>query len=508
MKILTTTLLCIFAAVSINVCSTSDASEKKRPNIVVVMADDIGSGDISYFTKRFLNKQPVFTTPNIDSLAEQGMWFTDSHSATALCAPTRYAIMSGKNNYRSSSPWGVWDIFRQNVISNSEPTIGRVAKDAGYQTGFVGKWHLGGDFKLKDSDEIFRGSSKQNLSQVDVSRMHAGGPTDMGFSYSFMLPDGIQGPIYLAYENEAWYPLKKDSKIQYINDKNVYDKRMLSSKGSGMGDTNWRTENIGDIISQKAADFVRSQSSAKPFMLYYASPMPHVPHIPPKTFDGIKVAGTTGSAHMDMIKELDLQVGRIITALKETGQFENTLFVFTSDNGGLALGLTGSKGHLSNGNYRGSKNTPHEGGHRVPFIVHWPGNIEASSVSSEPVVVQDLLATIGEVVGNPQDQSQAPDSNNLLPLITGKSGFNPREYLMMQAGSKREVMLREGDWKLIMTSNREATVFKPVALFNLKDNLLEVESQNFINKIAYKKRVKQMFERYKSIRSSGQATAW
>lgn len=486
--------------------SLSFASDK--PNIVVVMADDIGSGDISYFTEKLLNKKAVFNTPNIDSLAQQGMWFSDGHSATALCSPTRYAIMSGKNNYRSYAPWGVWGMFRANAISKEEPTIARVVQQVGYETGFVGKWHLGGDFTLKDKNKIFRGSDKQNLPHVDLTKMLAGGPKDMGFNYSFMLPDGIQGAVYLAYENEQWYPLNSKSTIEHITAENVYDKRMISDKGEGMGDSHWRTEEIGDVISQKAADFINRQSSKKPFMLYYASPMAHLPHMPPTSFDGVKVAGVTGSAHLDMIIELDLQVGRIISALKARNLYENTLFIFTSDNGGLREKDTAATGHKISGAYRGSKNDPYEGGHRVPFVVHWPGKVKAASFSAEPVLVQDILATLGAVVGNQQNKVQAPDSNNLLPLLTQQSGFKPRQYLMLQAGSRHETVFREGDWKLIMKSNRKAVKFEPIALFNLNDNLTEQESANLLNATEYKSRVEKMHAKYLKIRNSGQATAW
>ena len=492
-------LLLVFASQGIAV---------EKPNIVVVMADDIGSGDISYFTEKYLHKQPVLKTPNIDALAQQGMWFSDGHSATALCAPTRYAIMSGKNNYRSYAPWGVWGTFRKNAISADEPTIARVAQDVGYETGFVGKWHLGSDFKLKANNQIYRGDDRFDLPQVDLSKIIAGGPKDMGFDYSFMLPDGIQGPIYLAYENEQWYPLDKRSNIEYMQAKNVYSQAMISDKGPGMGDTYWRTEAIGDVISQKAADFIHRQSDDKPFMLYYASPMAHIPHMPPESFDGVKVAGTTPSFHLDMIKEMDLQVGRIINALKHKGVFENTLFIFTSDNGGLRIGKTEKAGHKVSGTYRGSKNLPYEGGHRVPFIVHWPEKIKAGITSIEPVLVQDILATIGAAIGNPQNRSQTPDSNNLLPLLTGQEGYKSRQYLMLQSGSKTEAIFREGDWKLIMKSNHKATKFEPIALFNLKENLAEAESQNLLNKKAYQSKVAQMHQRYLAIRNSGVATAW
>lgn len=481
-----------------------------KPNIVVVMVDDIGTGDVSYYTRNFLEKTPVFETPNIDRLANNGVWFSNGHSATALCSPTRYAIMTGKNNYRSYAPWGVWDMFRKNAIEEGETTLASVTKASGYKSAFIGKWHLGGDFKFKQKDEIFRGNSEQNLPQVDLTQMVGGGPSSLGFDYSFMLPDGIQGPVYLAYENEVWYPLNVESEIIHINDNTAYDPIMISDKGAGMGDSHWRTENIGKILSAKAVDFIKQHDGETPFMLYYASPMAHLPHMPPEEFDDIKVAGTTGSPHMDMIKEVDLQIGRIIDALAKKNVLENTLFIFTSDNGGLEYRVPGTKesGHKVSGIYRGSKNAPHEGGHRVPFIVHWPKQIKPNQISDEAVVVQDILATIASASGNKLDRLQAPDSNNLIPLLTGAEGFKSRQYMMLQGGSNQEVIFVEGSWKLIMQSDHELSSFIPIALFDLSDNLEELESKNLVYKPGFKHKVQKMRAKYLSIRESGEATAW
>ena len=472
----------------------------EQPNIVVIMADDIGSADVSYYTRQFMKQKPAYETPNIDQLAHAGIWFTDGHSATALCAPTRYAIMSGKNNYRSYSPWGVWGLFRENAIGNDEVTLAKVVKQQGYNTGFIGKWHLGSDFLQKDSDKIYRGDDRGKQDNVDLSKIVGGGAKEMGFDYSFMLPDGIQGPTYLAYENDLWYPLTSGSKIAHIDDSNVYDKRMISDKGDGMGDTGWRTEHIGELISQKAVDFIQAQQKNQPFMLYYATPMAHLPHMPPATFDGIKVAGSTGSANTDMIKEMDLQVGRIIHALKSSGHYDNTLILFVSDNGGLRK--------ASSGIYRGSKNMPHEGGHRTPFIAVWPGKITHNQLNNELVVVQDVLATIAAAAGHPLNKEQAPDSNNLLPLLLGETGFKPRQYVMMQGGSRHETIFRMANWKLIMQSDNKVTKFEPVALFDLAANISENEAQNLINLPNYQDRVNDMHKLYLEIRHSARPTAW
>lgn len=479
----------------------------EQPDIVVILADDIGLGDISYYTERVLKHRPVIRTPNIDALAQQGVWINNAHSATALCAPTRYAVMTGKNNYRSESPWGVWGSFQPNAIASDAPTLGNVTQKAGYKTAFVGKWHLGGDFMRTDGQSVFRGSDEGFIPDVDLSVMVAGGPNDLGFDYSYMLPDGIQGPLYLAYENQHWAPLSDSSNIIHVNQQTVTPLKTISDKGDGMGDSAWDTSKMGDLLSAKAVEFISGQPTQQPLFLYYASPMAHLPHIPPAYFDGEKVAGSTPSAHLDMIHELDLQVKRIVAALKSTGRYNDTLIIFTSDNGGLTYRVPGTleAGHRPSGQYRGSKNSAYEGGHRVPFIVSWPNALAKAVQLTSPVLVQDILATIAAAAGTPMDISAAPDSKNLLPLLTGRAQQD-RDFMMLQGGSQNELIYTEGDWKLIMQSDHAVSKFEPIALFNLDCNQQEHESKNLLRSPKHQDRIKDMLENYKKIRQSGIAT--
>lgn len=186
----------------------------ERPNIVVIMADDLGLGDVSFHVRTIRKQTPIVETPILNRLAEKSLWFTDGHSATAFCAPTRYAVVSGNKNYRSYAPWGVWSTFGESAFVQGHATLGTVVRDAGYQTGFVGKWHLGGDFHVPETQGIYRGKKNGDLTgRVDMTRMIAGGPKDCGFDYDFTSPCRIQGPIYLLYENQVWSPLTEDSEI-------------------------------------------------------------------------------------------------------------------------------------------------------------------------------------------------------------------------------------------------------------------------------------------------------
>ena len=255
-------VLSFLAASLLVIAATSDAAE--RPNIVVIMADDLGLGDVSFHVRTIQKQKPLVETPTLDALASQSLWFTDGHSATALCAPTRYAVMSGNNNYRSYAPWGVWSTFGESAFKKGHATLGSVVRDAGYRTGFVGKWHLGGDFRIPGSDEFYRGRKNGDLTgKVDMARMISGGPKDCGFDYDFTTPCGIQGPIYLLYENQTWSPLAEDSQIVFLNKQNAIDPNNVSDKGPGLGDSNWNAREIGKRLSAKAVDFIKDAAGKR-----------------------------------------------------------------------------------------------------------------------------------------------------------------------------------------------------------------------------------------------------
>ncbi len=503
-----------------------ESAAATRPNIVVILADDIGSGDISYYRNHFMDQKPVMETPNIDALAKNGMWFTDAHSSTSLCAPTRYAIMSGNNNYRSPAPWGVWNSYFEGAIKPGDSTIGTVARDAGYATGFIGKWHLGLNFKRLDGKGYYRGNDKDEKPvPADMTQIAYGGPKDMGFEYSYALPTGVQGPLYMAYENEKWAPFEKDSELICVNNETCRDPETvteedlkaldikgpltISDKGPGMGDSNWDTSRIPDLISGRAVKFINEHANRKPFFLYYCSPEAHRPHMPPAEMDGVKICGTEPSRHMECIKVLDLEVKRITDALKANGVLENTLFIFTSDNGGLTWQVPGTmeSGHQPSGNYRGAKSAPHEGGHRVPFIAHWPGKIKAGSFSDELVIAHDIMATMAAVMGVKLTDKDSLDSMNILPVLLGEKKIYKRDYLIWQAGATTEVMYRDGAWKLIIQSNHQLTKWEPIALFNIAENPAENEDQNLIKNPEYRDKVQAMFKRYMQIREGGERTA-
>lgn len=483
----------------------------EKPNIVVILADDFGLGDVGRQHTERTGNAPLAPTPNIDALANEGLWFTDAHSPAALCAPSRYSVMTGNFNYRSDKPGGVWGTFDENVIKSTDATLGRVAQSAGYTTGFVGKWHLGGDFYATGTTNITRQVDDASTpAQVDMTTWVGRGPQDMGFNYDFTVACGVQGPTYVAHENGSWYPWEAGSALVYYDNPDF-----VEYKGPGIGDSNWDSTELNMLLADKAAAFITSSAaSSAPFMLYYCSPAVHLPHTPPTSIDGDPIAGTTKSDHLDMNRVLDLEVKKIVDALKAAGEYENTLIIFTSDNGGLSDSTGEAAGHKSNGGFiKGTKNSAHEGGHRVPFVAVWPSVIAANTSSDALVNGSDILATIADTMGATYTDDEAKDSHSLFPIFLGNSSYEPRTELMQQGGSgtnNYNVMLRQGSWKLIINSSvnyntQTQSDTTATELYNLDTDLNE--STNLINDPAQASRVTSMYNRYWEIRDASSRSA-
>lgn len=476
-------------------------AQNKMPNVVVLMADDIGLGDLSFYQKERGVKKLTVETPNIDKLINQGMRFTDAHSPASLCAPTRFSMLTGNYSYRNSRPFGVWTPEADALIDkNGYTTSARIAQKGGYTTAFFGKWGLGGSWVREQGKKI------------DHAYLN-GGALSYGFEYACELPEGIQNEPYAFYENRKWLPLKSNSVLKELDaNQTGYATAKKHKTRGGLGDSNWDPKAAGNILAHKAVDYIHTQKKSKPFFMYYCSQAVHIPHEPPARFDGTKVAGTTPGDHGDMIFELDLQVGLIVEALKKTGAYENTLFIFTSDNGGLSFDQGMKKaGHDTSNGLLGSKGSINEGGHRVPFIAVWPGEIKPNTISNEPIVGQDVVATLAALSHQELDKTKVLDSANLLPYFKGIAKGKAHTYLMHQSAGGPSFALRDGDWKLIVKSDVKKKANKVgnltnVALFNLKDNLSEDESKNLINDAKYAKRVAEMKAKYIELRKTGVST--
>ncbi len=497
MKYIIIVLSCLFSTIIVG---------QNKPNVIVVLADDIGTGDISHY-RRLQSKKVIVETPTLDKLSQEGIIFTDAHSPAALCAPTRYAIMTGNHCYRSYAPWGVWGSYQPSPIEQNQLTLGRLMKRAGYTTSFFGKWGFGMDFSRKGKpNEVYRSPRKEHEIDVDIRRVIDKGPQQNGFDYSFMYPAGIQAEPYAVYENGIMKPLNTDSEIALITKKYATSLGFKLDKKEGLGDSNWNPYNAGSLLVDNAIQFIEGNSNKKaPFFMYYCSQAVHKPHTPSKELAGKKIAGTTPSNHLDMVKELDVQMSMLVNTLKRQGIYDNTLIIFTSDNGGLQIKKTLEAGHNSNGIYRGGKNQAYEGGTRVPFIVWWPSKIESGKVSNTPILGIDIMATLADITNQNIMDSEAMDSSSLTPLFFDENNTDVHDYLITQAGTGKEVMITQNGWKLIMKvdkKDRTNKIILPYALFNLNKNIEEREGENLINNKTHRDKVEQLFKLYTTTRAT------
>ena len=449
------------------------AHAQEKPNVIIFFMDDMGYGDC-----RAYNPESKVSLPNIENLSAHGMRFTDAHSPSAVCAPSRYSVMTGNYPWRGRLENGTWMFHQRSQILDGQATLGQLMQTAGYSTAFFGKVHLGGTvFSTTTKKPV---SWKYDYHDIDFSRKWKDGPSDLGFDFTYSLPQGIQGPPYIAFRN-GFLDGNPDDLIEWKP--GTYGDSVIPTNGFGL--KQWDSSVAGPNLIREATGFIDRHVEAdtcKPFFMHYCTESCHIPHTPPKTLAGKPVRGTAGDAHLDMLFEADIQLGMLVARLKAHGILENTLILFTSDNGGLARGKPGQKllGHNSNAPLRGSKATIWEGGHRVPLIAHW-GNgtrtgstITPAATSSALVGLQDIFATLAELTGQTLQAKQGLDSQSFLPALLQHDPVHLRHELLVQAndgdgwGQKLAKAFREDQWKLIATKDR-----KPLHLFNLNEDVAE-----------------------------------
>lgn len=489
--------------------------QKNQPNVIMILADDIGYGDIGVYGGKI-------PTPNIDRLARNGMRFTDAHSPAALCAPSRFSMLTGNYPYRSYNAGGAWNTNRPSIFSDPmkqtragrQITVAEIMQKAGYRTAFFGKSHLGGDIRDQKGRLI---RNQKDISRMDLSKGVHNSINEYGFDYSYSLPSGIQHEPFAFFENGDFAPFDPEkpadnrSSRMWLNGRytmgdNGTSEIVEHGKEPGIGDVDYDSSQVGIMLADKAVEFIdnhlsmnKTKGQDHPFMLYYASQAIHVPHTPPKDFDGDageinqKVIGVTGGSTGDFIYELDMQVGRLLKKLDDAGLTENTIVFFTSDNGALWPRVCdhGNSDHDNNGPLRDYKASVYEGGHRVPFIVKWPGHVKPGSVCDEVVLAQDWVATMYELTEQDMDEDQAMDSSSLLALITGrKKDSTPiHPFVIYQAGYAMDGAIRQGSWVLMVDRRNKAT-----ELYNLDNDL--AQKKNLIDQPEHKKLVRQLHAKF------------
>jgi arylsulfatase A-like enzyme len=446
----------ILSAVLLTVAAASSA---QRPNIVIVLADDMGYGDLGCY-----NAESKIPTPNMDLLAREGIRFTDAHSASAVCTPSRYALLTGRYCWRTPLKYGVLFNYEPPLIEPGRMTIASLLKANGYTTAITGKWHLGLNFPTLPGRSIdfddplpwYPGPEPDRAvgESIDFSKPVSGGPEDLGFDRAFYTAGCAtdQAP-YCFIENR-----------RFVGMKNAAYRRPERSIRYGMASPDWRNDLVDLKFADKAITFIEEAATREqPFFLYVPLSSPHSPHFVPKLAEGKSRAGWRG----DMVWLVDSIVGRIVDALKEGGVAENTLLIVTSDNGPLAGSLKPGEresaarpdyGHKSAGDLRGFKAKIHEGGHRIPFIARWPGRIPAGVTSDELLGQNDLLATFAAIVGQDLPKDAGEDSFNVLTALRGGKLSADRRPPLIQHAGRAAFAIRDGNWKLILVKPRKPGV--------------------------------------------------
>jgi arylsulfatase A-like enzyme len=407
---------------------TSVFADQISPNIILINADDLGYGDLGCYGATKIK------TPNIDRLAKNGKRFTDAHSASAVCSPSRYGLLTGQYPYRINM-WGPVSTYQGLTIAEDKMTLPKLLHRSNYNTACIGKWHLG-----------------FGNPQADWNKALKPGPLECGFDYFFGVPSVNSGPPFVLVENH--HVVDYDPKDPFIKGKLSVTQQIPEKGGykaiggAEAAHRRYVDDHLGTELSQRATKWIEKQTSDRPFFLYFAPTNIHHPFTPAKQFVGTSDCGLYG----DFVHELDWMVGKIISALESKSILNNTLIIFTSDNGGM-LNVTGQKavkaGHRLNGDLLGYKFGAWEGGHRVPFIAHWPEEISAGTQSDQLISQLDLLATFAALTGQTIPSNDSHDSTNQLENFIGNSQQQIRETLIIQPNSPAHLSVRHKEWVYI-----------------------------------------------------------
>jgi len=422
------------------------------------MADDMGYGDVGCY-----NPESRIPTPNMDRLAANGTIFTDAHAPSSVCTPTRYGVLTGRYCWRTRLKQGVTGGYEAPLIEAGRPTVASILKGAGYHTACIGKWHVGLTFRDRD------GNPTENEADVDFTKPVEGGPADLGFDYAYYNAGcGTCAPPYGFIEGRSFV----DPDFTFHETGKASGPAGVGGYGQwpGMKSRSWVTEDADPTIAEKACAYIEERASGdQPFFLYLAPNAPHEPCVErfvPEFARGKSKAGARG----DLVWLFDWIVGRVADVLKTTGQIDNTLLIITSDNGALPgdfkLDKNGTRlvsddgrneyrynlyDHKSNADWRGYKAHIWEGGHRMPFIAHWPAAVPAAREAHELICLTDFIATCASVAGTELPDTCAEDSCDILPALLGRQDKGtPARTAVIHHSSFGVFSIRQGDWKLVL----------------------------------------------------------
>ncbi|WP_406683784.1 arylsulfatase [Seonamhaeicola sp. MEBiC1930] len=468
MPIKTILQIAVFSVVFFS-CQTKE--ETIKPNIIYILADDLGYGDVSAY-----NENSKIKTPYIDALASDGILFTDAHTSSAVCTPTRYSILTGRYNWRTRLKSGVVSGYSKSLIKPNRTTVADLLKNNGYNTAFIGKWHLGWDWEITQPD-----SSNLDIDnlrarpEVDFTKPIKNGPNTHGFDYSFGFCGSLDMPPYVWVENDT--PTDVPIKI-------TKGKSRQGTWREGLTADDFSHEQTLPEIAKRTVNYINENASNdKPFFVYMPLPAPHTPILPTKEFQG---KSGLDNPYGDFVLMVDWVVGEVTKALEIKGVSENTLIVFTSDNGcspTANIKQLKSKGHYPNYEFIGTKADIFEGGHRVPYIMTWKNNIQPDK-SEQLVCTTDFFATVADVLGVDFDDNVAEDSFSHLT-----NSDAPKRKSIIHHSVRGEFAYRSGDWKVNFCKgsggwsypniNTKKSIYDSlpnVQLYNIKNDVAETNN--------------------------------
>ena len=459
--------------------SASAASSK--PNIIFILADDLGYGDV-----RCLNSEGKIATPHLDRLAAGGMMFTDAHSSSAVCTPTRYGLLTGRYNWRSRLKSGVQGGMSPPLIEPGRLTVAAFLQQNGYDTACIGKWHLGMDWPMRAGMEPFKDSIEKGEAgwHADFARPIARGPNGVGFDYYFGIAASLDMVPYAFIENDR-VAARPDVDLAFpmmLGRTNRMTRR-------GPGVAGFEAEAVLPTLTRKAVDYIAKHGAdaqgARPFFLYLPLNAPHTPIAPTKEWQG--KSGL--NSYADFVMQTDASVGEVLRALDKSGLTTNTLVFFASDNGcspEAQFDELRAKGHNPSAQFRGTKADIFDGGHHIPFLARWPGRVKAGSTSDQLVCLNDLFATVAEILGRRLPENAAEDSVSLLPVLEGRATQPVREALVHHSinGSfairrgkwKLELCADSGGWSVPRPGTPASQKLPPVQLYDLATDMAETNN--------------------------------
>lgn len=441
--------LVLIFSVLILLFSCKEEMKSSQPNIIIILADDMGYGDVQAY-----NPNSKILTPNLNSLAEEGMKFTDAHTNSSVCTPTRYGLLTGRYAWRTRLKRGVLSGYSDHLIDNSRTTIASMLKKKGYNTAVVGKWHLGLDYPWKSGNppEGVDGLNYCAEDEIDYTNPVKNGPNELGFDYSFLVPGSLDMSPYVYIEN-GLATAQPDSISPKVNFP-AYTRR-----GEIAPDFTHHT--ALDQLAKKAVQYIDDQAkNQKPFMLYFPLTGPHKPALVPERFKGKSGHGPYG----DLVMQVDWTVGQVLKALERNEIEQNTLVLYTSDNGSYMFRIEeGLPDHLddeqvqgfhidqrqSNFIWRGTKADIYDGGHRVPFMIKWPQKIEKGTTSQSTICLTDVFASLAGITGYLLTDDEGPDSYSFVSLLQGEADHQRPPVIHHSVNGTFSI--RQGKWKMILS---------------------------------------------------------